>query len=48
MTWNGLNDAGSAVAPGTYLVQIQAKLTPASKQINYAVAPNHSYAVIFN
>jgi len=37
VTWNGLNDAGAAVAPGTYLARIQAKPTPTSTLINYAV-----------
>jgi uncharacterized protein (DUF362 family) len=38
LTWNGLDDAGVPVAPGTYLASIQASAAPASKLINYAVA----------
>jgi uncharacterized protein (DUF362 family) len=37
VTWNGLNDAGAPVAPGTYLARIQARTTPTSDPINYAV-----------
>jgi uncharacterized protein (DUF362 family) len=37
VTWNGRDDAGSPVAPGTYLAQIQAKPTGSSTLINYAV-----------
>jgi hypothetical protein len=37
VTWNGLNDSGSPVAPGTYLAQIQAKASPDGELINYAV-----------
>jgi hypothetical protein len=37
ITWNGRNDSGAAVAPGTYLARIQAKATPSSTLINYAV-----------
>jgi flagellar hook assembly protein FlgD len=37
ITWNGKNDAGEAVAPGTYLAQIQAAATPTSHLLNYAV-----------
>jgi len=37
VTWNGLDDAGAAVSPGTYLAQIQAKATLTTKAVNYAV-----------
>jgi uncharacterized protein (DUF362 family) len=37
LTWDGLDDAGSPVAPGTYLASIQATVSTSSKLINYAV-----------
>ncbi len=37
VTWNGLSDSGSPVAPGTYLAQIQAKASPDGELVNYAV-----------
>jgi len=37
LTWNGRNDDGEPVAPGTYLAHVQAKPTPSSTLINYAV-----------
>ena len=37
VTWNGQNDNGTPVAPGTYLARIQAIATPASQHVNYAV-----------
>jgi len=36
LTWNGRDDAGAAVAPGTYLAQIQAAASPTSPAVNYA------------
>ena len=37
ITWDGTDDAGAPVAPGTYLAQIQAAGSPSSQLINYAV-----------
>ena len=37
VTWNGQNDAGVPVAPGLYLVRIQAGATPTSQLMNFAV-----------
>ena len=37
LTWNGRNADGEPVAPGTYLAHVQAKPTPSSTLINYAV-----------
>jgi uncharacterized protein (DUF362 family) len=37
LTWNGKDDAGASVEPGTYLAQIQATATLGSTLINYAV-----------
>src|SRR5450631_367506 len=37
VTWNGQDDSGASVAPGTYLARIQASPTPSSQLINYAV-----------
>lgn len=42
LTWDGSSDAGTAVAPGNYLVRVQARATPTSTLINYAV---HGIAV---
>ncbi len=35
--WNGLSDAGTPVAPGTYLARVQASSTLTNPHINYAV-----------
>jgi len=37
VVWDGKNDAGAPIAPGTYLARVQARTTPTSKPINYAV-----------
>jgi flagellar hook assembly protein FlgD len=37
VTWNGLDDAGAPVAPGTYLAQVQATAATGNQLINYAV-----------
>ena len=37
VTWNGLDDSGTPVKPGTYLVRIQASSSPDGRLINYAV-----------
>lgn len=37
VVWDGMSDSGTAVAPGLYLVRIQARTTPTSTPINYAV-----------
>jgi hypothetical protein len=37
VVWNGLDNSGAAVAPGTYLVQIQAATSPTTKLISYSV-----------
>jgi uncharacterized protein (DUF362 family) len=37
VVWNGLSDAGTPVAPGNYLAQIQASATPNGHPVNYAV-----------
>lgn len=37
VVWNGLDDGGKPVAPGTYLAQVQAAPSPKSQLISYAV-----------
>lgn len=37
VVWDGTSDAGTPVAPGTYLARIQARTTPTSNLINYSV-----------
>lgn len=37
VTWNGMNEGGTAVVPGTYLARIQSIATPSTTLVNYTV-----------